>query len=227
MREPPQTTRIISFLLNYEEIIAGNSPLLTRSIDKTDTLQLKHDQNSFEFHFENINFRDAHSNDYQYRLVGFDKDWIDAYKNNSASYNNMSPGIDEFRARAVNSIGALPQEGHASLVVIFSEPFWRSAPFRFLLAMLILLLLVATVFYVGYKNKVFESLVIERTSELEEQRKLLLERNRELSQSLEELKKNQDMLVHSEKMASLGTLAAGPGHEINNPLNFIKGGLGL
>ena len=49
----------------------------------------------------------------------------------------------------------------------------------------------------------------------------------ELNQTVAELKDTESHLVHSEKMAALGTLSAGVGHELNNPLNYIKNGLQL
>lgn len=53
----------------------------------------------------------------------------------------------------------------------------------------------------------------------------LLKQNLELETTISDLKNSQEMLVKSEKMASLGILTAGVAHEINNPLNFIASGV--
>ncbi|MFY0700047.1 MAG: GHKL domain-containing protein [Bermanella sp.] len=47
-----------------------------------------------------------------------------------------------------------------------------------------------------------------------------------LKETLSELKNTQDQLLHSEKMASVGQMAAGIAHEINNPLAFVIGNFG-
>ncbi|MCS6905125.1 MAG: PAS domain S-box protein [Bacteroidia bacterium] len=51
--------------------------------------------------------------------------------------------------------------------------------------------------------------------------------NEQLQKVLSDLKKAQKQLIRSEKMASLGTLAAGLAHEINNPVNFIQGSVDI
>jgi len=48
------------------------------------------------------------------------------------------------------------------------------------------------------------------------------EQTLELRQSLDDLKATQSRLIQSEKLASLGQLAAGIAHEIKNPMNFIN-----
>ena len=58
-------------------------------------------------------------------------------------------------------------------------------------------------------------------------RDLIEEKNRELTLKNEELEKASVQLLQSEKMASLGQLAAGVAHEINNPMGYINSNLNL
>jgi len=56
-------------------------------------------------------------------------------------------------------------------------------------------------------------------------RSALITKNKKIGKSMKQLQDTTHKLIQSEKMASLGLLSAGVAHEINNPLNFIKGGI--
>ena len=104
-------------------------------------------------------------------------------------------------------------------------------------------------------NEDLEKRVEERTRELEGSNAKLEKRNRELKgkqeiieesqrelgevltetsrqkleleKTLDNLGRTQGQLLHSEKMASIGQLAAGVAHEINNPIGFIASNVGI
>ena len=54
----------------------------------------------------------------------------------------------------------------------------------------------------------------------------LLQRYTELSELNEKLRSAQEQLVQSEKLASIGQLAAGVAHEINNPIGYVQSNIG-
>jgi signal transduction histidine kinase len=64
-------------------------------------------------------------------------------------------------------------------------------------------------------NRTLELKVKRRTQQVQTQ-------NEELTQINQDLKSTQQKLLQAEKMASVGQLAAGVAHEINNPVGFIN-----
>jgi two-component system NtrC family sensor kinase len=68
--------------------------------------------------------------------------------------------------------------------------------------------------------------LIKKNKEVEESRKNLQLTLEKLEAAYEELKTSQAKILQQEKMASIGQLAAGVAHEINNPVAFISSNLG-
>ncbi|MBU0965272.1 MAG: response regulator [Proteobacteria bacterium] len=79
--------------------------------------------------------------------------------------------------------------------------------------------------YVAYALRLreLERKNLEYRDNLEQQ---VQERTLQLEQTYRDLKASQEQLLHQEKLATIGHLAAGVAHEINNPTGYIGSNLG-
>jgi signal transduction histidine kinase len=68
--------------------------------------------------------------------------------------------------------------------------------------------------------------LIKKNKEIDDSRQNLQLALGELESAYKELKATQSKILQQEKMASIGQLAAGVAHEINNPMAFISSNLG-
>jgi signal transduction histidine kinase len=109
---------------------------------------------------------------------------------------------------------AFSRELEASLL---DQEFFRSYLVAYSGALLILIGYLATRLVASYR------LLNAANEELERR---VIERTRELSQALKQLKESEAQLIQSEKMSSLGQMVAGVAHEINTPLAYVKNSLG-
>lgn len=74
-------------------------------------------------------------------------------------------------------------------------------------------------------KKLLEDKVDQRTADLQASIDELIRETHLKIEAESELRVNQEMLYQSAKMASIGVLAAGVAHEINNPIAFVKSNL--
>ncbi|HSB48804.1 MAG TPA: ATP-binding protein [Burkholderiales bacterium] len=123
------------------------------------------------------------------------------------NFLTAGPRIDSLTA-------AFSRELEATLL---EQEFYRSYLVAYSAALLILIGYLATRLLASYR-------LLHLANEELEQR--VIERTRELSQALTQLKESEAQLIQSEKMSSLGQMVAGVVHEINTPLAYVKNSLG-
>lgn len=119
-------------------------------------IRLSYQQNMIGFNFAALNFTNANSNHYAYRLDGFDQNWIDCGNRTSATYTNLNGGDYVFRVKAANNDGVWNETG-ASVILHISNPFWKTGWFYTLITIAI-----ASVLYAIYRVRINQILKLQQ-----------------------------------------------------------------
>lgn len=97
----------------------------------TNGISLKWSDNFFSFEFSSTDFNLSEKNEYAYRLVGFDKDWVYCGKRHSATYTNVPSG--EYILEIKTGREGRFQDIGFRLPIFIATPFWQTAWFKLLI----------------------------------------------------------------------------------------------
>ena len=172
---------------------------------------------NLEVHYTAINFRAPSRLNFEYRLLGYQADWVPAQQRRIAYYTNLPPGHYQFQVRASNDDNTWSTSA-AVFPITFQPHFYQTLLFDVLCSFGVIGL--AAFGHREYtrqlheRERILEQHVHERTAEL---RKEMAEREfaqREAIRAREAAE--QASRVKSEFLANMS-------HEIRTPMNGILG----
>lgn len=154
----------------------GNSDQLYTyhtGLNPKDTIELSYHDKSFSFQFALADYREPETNQYSYRLEGYEADWTPPNTVHSVRYNNLPAGKYTFHVRARSAEGQWKRE-QLAIPLVIEEAYFRTWWFWSLCGLLFLAALFGLERYQHYtarkREKALETLVQERTQELEEEK---------------------------------------------------------
>ncbi len=125
---PPQVTLVDLKLFN-ESVKKTGAVRLDKGLPETDEVVLNHNQRDITLDFVALHYADPGSNEYAYKLDGWNDDWVYVGRKRTASFTNLDPGTYTFHVKAANSDGVWNEQG-ASIRLVIEPPFWATWWFR-------------------------------------------------------------------------------------------------
>ncbi len=112
-----------------------------RSIRKSgDRIVIQHNENNFSIEFAALDYADPYKNQYQYKLEGFDTDWMtQSGRRPAAHYTNVPPGDYIFEVRGSNSDGRMNPNNRLLVYITIKSEFWQTWWFQLGLAFLVVM----------------------------------------------------------------------------------------
>ena len=106
-------------------------------------ITLPHDENFFSLSFGSINYVDSHLEDYEYRLVGVDREWRRDRGDRESAYTNVQPGRYTFEVRVHTEASDWSPAANLSIRIL--PPWYETWWFRILLSLAIVLTVLTTI----------------------------------------------------------------------------------
>lgn len=114
---------------------------LEKSITETGEIRLTYRDSMFSFELAALDYTWPENNQYQYKMEGFDIEWIETdAKNRFAQYMNLDHGKYKFKVKGSNNDGVWNETG-ISLKITITPPYWKTWWFRIVLGFSFILLL--------------------------------------------------------------------------------------
>lgn len=114
------------FRLKNEPVHPGGADsILSKSINATQEVTLKHHQNMISVGFAALEYSIPEKNQYAYRLLGLQEQWIHTDHQRQATFTNLEAGTYTLEVKAANNDGQWSTEV-ARLQVTVLPPWWQS-----------------------------------------------------------------------------------------------------
>jgi len=152
-----------------EDIVASGHTLAQNSDDRL-PLKIQPGLQRFEFHYTGLSFVAPEKMQFQYRLEGWEKDWVnEANSKRVAEYSYIPPGSYTFHVRACNSDGIWNEAG-ATLALTVLPHFWQTWWFHLLTGLAAAALVAGVVLFVTRSRMRLKLERVERQQTLERER---------------------------------------------------------
>jgi hypothetical protein len=128
-----KTARDLSFPVRIEEVLVDGS------LARPGSAVFGPGRGNVAFHYTGLLLSAAQRLRFQYRLEGFDEEWIRAGQRRRADYTNLPPGEYRFEVQASDPGGAV-SERSASMSFVLRPHYHETLPFRAAVVGLVVLL---------------------------------------------------------------------------------------
>ncbi len=132
-------------------------------------LKLEPGHRKLEFEFAALTFVSPENVRFRYRLKNFDKDWVDAGNQRSATYPRLPAGDYEFQVTACNADGIWNADGFR-LKFKVSPFYWQTLSFRFLVLAVFTGSIIGLVRYFSFRKLQRKLVRLEQQAALQKER---------------------------------------------------------